>query len=131
MEMMTADPLSSPTATNLQRLSSRITSVLSDPSSIRSPVADATEFPNSVVAGVSSPPQETQLDNNAADIMVGVTCMLLVLCIAAVLGRLLARRMAKLQLEADDYFAVGALVSPSSVFQSISNCIDSYLIIRF
>jgi hypothetical protein len=118
MEMMTADLLSSPTAITPQRPSSRITSVLSDASSIRSPLADATGFPTSAVSGA----HRTQLDENAASIMVGVTCMLLVLCIAAVLGRLLARRMSKLQLEADDYLALVALVSPfqfSKFFRSV------------
>ena len=40
--------------------------------------------------------------------------MLLTLCLAAVGGRLLARRIVKASLEADDYLAVGALVGKTS-----------------
>lgn len=51
------------------------------------------------------------LDDHATNILIGVTSMLLVLCIVAVGGRLLARRMSKVKLEADDYLVVIALVS--------------------
>ena len=44
-------------------------------------------------------------------ILIGVPCMLLVLCALAVGGRLLARRMARVSLEADDWITVFALVS--------------------
>ena len=50
------------------------------------------------------------LDDHAVNTLIGVTSMLLVLCIIAVGGRLLARRMSKKHLEADDYLAVVALV---------------------
>ncbi|KAL2053800.1 hypothetical protein ABVK25_005729 [Lepraria finkii] len=68
--------------------------------------------------GASNGTQQAQgrlLPDNAitkeqGDVLIGVTCMLLTLCLAAVGGRLLARRMVKASLEADDYLAVGALV---------------------
>ncbi|KAI4265666.1 MAG: hypothetical protein LQ337_008951, partial [Flavoplaca oasis] len=41
---------------------------------------------------------------------IGITCMLLVLCTAAVVGRLVARRMAKTRLEADDFVSLLALL---------------------
>ena len=44
-------------------------------------------------------------------ILVGITCMLLVLCIAAVGGRLAARRMSMVGLERDDYVVLIALVN--------------------
>ena len=44
-------------------------------------------------------------------ILIGFTCMFLVLCLACVVGRLLARHKVRLSLEADDYLAVVALVS--------------------
>ncbi|KAL8978508.1 MAG: hypothetical protein Q9205_005922 [Flavoplaca limonia] len=40
---------------------------------------------------------------------IGITCMLLVLCTAAVVGRLVARRMTKAMFEADDYASLLAL----------------------
>lgn len=57
------------------------------------------------------------LDDHAVNILIGVTSMLLVLCIVAVGGRLLARRMSKVSLEADDYLVVVALVSSSSILR--------------
>jgi hypothetical protein len=51
------------------------------------------------------------MNDDAANVLIGVTCMLLVLCIAAVGGRILARRMSKVRLGADDYLALVALVS--------------------
>ena len=44
-------------------------------------------------------------------VLIGVTCMLLTLCLASVGGRLLARRMMRAGIEADDHLAVAALVS--------------------
>ena len=41
---------------------------------------------------------------------IGVTCILLVLCILAVMGRLIARRIKRTALGADDYLAIVALV---------------------
>ncbi|KAL8879759.1 MAG: hypothetical protein Q9198_002695 [Flavoplaca austrocitrina] len=41
---------------------------------------------------------------------IGITCMLLVLCTAAVVGRLVARRMTKAMFEADDYASLLALL---------------------
>lgn len=47
----------------------------------------------------------------AGEALIGVTCMLLVLCMAAVAGRLAARRMTRAALQADDYISLLALVS--------------------
>ena len=55
-----------------------------------------------------------------ANIVIGVTCMLLVLCITAVVGRFCARRMVRVKLEADDWMAVVALVR-TPIFYSVEN----------
>lgn len=55
------------------------------------------------------------LDDHDVNILIGITSMLLVLCIIAVGGRLLARRISKVQLEADDYLVVIALVNSSPI----------------
>ena len=73
--------------------------------------------------GVSNGTQQAQgrllpegaVTKKQGDVLIGVMCMLLTLCLAAVGGRLLARRMVKASLEADDYLAVGALVGKTSV----------------
>ena len=46
----------------------------------------------------------------SGEVLIGIVCMLLALCTAAVVGRLFARRRAKVALGADDYFALVALV---------------------
>ena len=51
------------------------------------------------------------IDEEQGRILIGFTCIFLVLCLACVLGRLLARHKVRLSLEADDYIAVVALVS--------------------
>lgn len=61
------------------------------------------------------------LDDHAVDVLIGVTSMLLVLCIIAVGGRLLAIRMSKGHLEADDYLVVIALVSSSPILRIVSS----------
>ena len=43
-------------------------------------------------------------------ILIGVTCMLLVLCIAATSARFLARRITRAPLATDDYLVLAALV---------------------
>ncbi|KAL8949500.1 MAG: hypothetical protein Q9222_004398 [Ikaeria aurantiellina] len=43
-------------------------------------------------------------------IFIGVTCMFLLLCTAAVIGRFIARRWAKVPLQADDYASLLALI---------------------
>lgn len=58
------------------------------------------------------------------EVLIGTTCMLLVLCTAAVVGRLFARRMAKVALEANDYFALVALVCVSDVVAMVTNADD-------
>lgn len=44
-------------------------------------------------------------------IIIGVNCMMAVVCLIAIIGRWLARRMKKLGLQADDYFAFIAYVA--------------------
>ena len=51
------------------------------------------------------------IDKEQGRIVIGFTCMFLVLCLACVVGRLLARHKTRVSLEADDYLAVVALVS--------------------
>ena len=57
------------------------------------------------------PGHRTPLDTHGSHVMIGVSTMLLVLCLFAVGGRLAARRMIKLPLGSDDYTALVALVS--------------------
>ncbi|KAL8676911.1 MAG: hypothetical protein Q9186_006608 [Xanthomendoza sp. 1 TL-2023] len=47
-------------------------------------------------------------------IIIGVPCMLLVLCISSVVGRMMARRMTKVPLGADDFTAIFALMQLAS-----------------
>ena len=54
-------------------------------------------------------------------ILVGVNCLLLSLCIAAVGGRVIARRLVKATLKCDDYFAFTALVNDA--FHFVRKCI--------
>ena len=49
-------------------------------------------------------------NENRAPILIGVTCMLLVLCIAATSARFFARRITRAPLAADDYLVLAALV---------------------
>ena len=50
------------------------------------------------------------IDKEHGRLLIGFTCMFLVLCLACTVGRLLARHKARLSLQADDYLAVVALV---------------------
>lgn len=56
-------------------------------------------------------PPVADINKEQGRIVIGFTCMFLVLCLACVGGRLLARHKVRLSLEADDYLAVVALVS--------------------
>lgn len=93
------------------------TSVLSQALSVASPSANIAPSTAGAVPGVPSRAHGSAINSDGANIMIGIACMLLVLCMAAVGGRLLARRRAKLRLEADDYLALVALVSD---FQSVN-----------
>ena len=53
-------------------------------------------------------------------ILIGFTCMFLVLCVTCVVGRLLARHKVRVGLEADDHLAIVALVS-NIVSRSLRN----------
>ncbi len=57
------------------------------------------------------PPLADIINEEQGRTVIGVTCMFLVLCLACVGGRLLARQRTRVSLEADDYLAVVALVS--------------------
>lgn len=62
----------------------------------------------------SSPNYEgSRLEDHQAYNIIGVTCMLLVLCLLAAGGRLKARRMTRASMGVDDYFAITALVGRS------------------
>ena len=61
-----------------------------------------------------------EINNEQGRILIGFTCMFLVLCVACVIGRLLARHKVRVSLEADDYLAIVALVS-NIVSRSLKN----------
>ena len=90
---------------------SQTTSVISQASSVAGSSANIAASSAGAVPGVPSRAHVPAINGDAADLMIGIACMLLVLCMAAVGGRLLARRISKLPLEADDYLALVALVS--------------------
>lgn len=92
---------------------STISSVASGDTSIRSPLARGLR--PSIELKPRASPGVGLLDDHDVNILIGITSMLLVLCIIAVGGRLLARRMSKVHLEADDYLVVIALVSSSPI----------------
>ncbi|KAG6986471.1 hypothetical protein G7Y79_00082g100870 [Physcia stellaris] len=58
-------------------------------------------FPGALIQGPSS---------KDINLLIGVPCLFLALCNAAVIGRFCARHMARLRLEADDWMALVALV---------------------
>lgn len=58
-------------------------------------------FPGALIQGPSS---------NDINLLIGVPCLFLAVCTAAVIGRFCARHMARLRLEADDWMALVALV---------------------
>ena len=51
------------------------------------------------------------INNEQGRLVIGFSSMFLGLCLACVVGRLLARHKARVSLEADDYLALVALVS--------------------
>ena len=61
-----------------------------------------------------------EINREQGRILIGFTCMFLVLCVACVVGRLLARHKVRVSLEADDHLAVVALVS-NIVSRSLRN----------
>ena len=63
---------------------------------------------NSTQLGYELP--QAHMGEKQGRLLIGFTCMFLVLCLACAVGRLLARHKARLSLEADDYIAVVALV---------------------
>ncbi len=64
------------------------------------------------------------IDKEQGRMVIGFTCMFLVLCLACVVGRLLARHKVRVSLEADDYLAVIALVSNLVSWSSRSRAKD-------
>lgn len=50
------------------------------------------------------------IDEDRGPILIGVSCMLLVLCVGATSARFLARRITRAPLAADDYLVLAALV---------------------
>ena len=64
---------------------------------------------NSTLSGYEQLPR-AGMGEEQGRLLIGFTCMFLVLCLACAVGRLLARHKARLSLEADDYIAIVALV---------------------
>ena len=95
----------------MKMIASQTSSVASGAASIRSPSLDLKP---------RTSPGVGLLDDHDVNILIGITSMLLVLCIMAVGGRLLARRMSKVHLEADDYLVVIALVNSSPILWILS-----------
>ena len=80
-------------------------------------------IPNPGSVEVAGPPTEGLLPSSSEDgtpkqhnhqsyTLIGVTSMLLVLCLIAVAGRLKSRRMTRASLSLDDHSALTALVCP-------------------
>ena len=115
----TAELMPSPTFVAPHGLSSQFISVLARASSKPSPSASVAEFPASAMPDISSHAHEPLVNDDAGDTIIGIACMLLVLCTAAVVTRILARRFMKLRLEADDYLALIGLVRSVPSFQGI------------
>ena len=69
--------------------------------------------PGVVAGGGSHGPAEPPvlMDGHDLSVIIGVTTMFVVLCLAVVAGRLLSRRMVKQKLGLDDWTAVAALLS--------------------
>lgn len=61
--------------------------------------------PPSSASPTQSLPSAQELDRNT-NILIGISAMFFVLCTLAVIGRLLARKMVKVALEADDFVAI-------------------------
>lgn len=112
--------------------SSSVASLVSLPSShSQAPVAYQTSSSESVV--IPGLPNASLLHstNSSPDwgpIIIGISCMLLVICSAAVAGRLAARRMAKVALEADDFVALLALVCRPLGAEDFTNMSQSLLV---
>ncbi|KAL8835785.1 MAG: hypothetical protein Q9170_003179 [Blastenia crenularia] len=71
---------------------------------------------------------ESQYFVSTGRTLIGITCMLLVLCTAGVIGRLVARRWAKATLQADDYASLLALFL--FVVVSIENFLLAHYVFR-
>ena len=90
------------------------TQPLNTPTGTGGPSPWATDAEGSLNGTQNIPGYELPLEDinkEQGRILIGLTCMFLVLCLACVVGRLLARHKVRLSLEADDYLAVVALVS--------------------
>ena len=66
------------------------------------------------------------LTQEQSQTLIGVTCMLLVLCVAAVGARMTARRVSRMRLEADDWSSVAALVSQFARVSLSLSVIDEF-----
>ena len=105
---MATHPLSSPAVEFGRKL---FAVILSIPTGERTPLAGGLGSSPNLKPRTSS--QANLLVDDDVNTLIGVTSMLLALCILAVGGRLLARRMSKVELEADDYLIMIALVRSS------------------
>lgn len=111
MEGATAELVPGSTFVARRAQSSQLTSDLSQASSKPSPLATIAGLAANPTPEGLAPARGPMVNDDAGDTIIGITCMLLVLCIAAVVARILARRISKLRLEADDYLALIGLVS--------------------
>ena len=96
---------------------------MTTPTSIGGPspwTTNAQESLNDTQKGSGYPVPLAELNNEQRRILIGFTCMFLVLCVLCVVGRLLARHKVRVSLEADDYLAIVALVS-NTVSRSLRN----------
>lgn len=111
MKRVIVEVASGPTFVALQAQSSGFTSGLSRASSKPSPLPTIAGIPANGTPEGLAPAHGPLMSDEDGDIVIGITCMLLVLCTMAVVARILARRISKLRLEADDYLALIGLVS--------------------
>ena len=81
---------------------------------------DAQGGPNGTQKGSGYDLPILEINREQGRLFIGVTCMFLVLCVACVVGRLLARHKVRVSLEVDDHLAVVALVS-NIVSRSLRN----------
>lgn len=93
------------------------------PTGIGGPSPRTTDAPGSLNGTQKGSEYElplAEINREQGRILIGFTCMFLVLCVACVVGRLLARHKVRVSLEVDDHLAVVALVS-NIVSRSLRN----------
>lgn len=75
-----------------------------------------------------TPTGPTKFSAESSHMLIGVTCMFLVLCLTVVVGRLCSRRMARVKYEMDDWMAILAFVRPLACLEKLkrhfADCVD-------